>query len=302
MISADFPFDKRRVRVLGHAMAVVDIGEGEPIVFLHGNPTSSYLWRNVIPHLLGSGRCIAPDLIGMGGSDKLPDSGPASYSFAEHARFLDDLLEALGVQERVTLVLHDWGSGLGFDWARRHPRSIRGIAYMEALVRPLSWDEFPAPARGLFQAIRSEAGEAMVLEHNIFVEQLLPSGVMRTLSDDEIEAYRRPFASPGEDRRPTLSWPRQIPIDGEPADVAESVQAYARWLSTSAVPKLFINGEPGSALTGASRDFCRTWPSQHEVTVPGAHFLQEDSPDAVGCAIAEWLSGVAAQRIGSPQG
>ena len=293
MISAHFPFDKRRVRVLGRDMAVVDVGVGDPIVFLHGNPTSSYVWRNVIPHLLGSGRCIAPDLIGMGDSDKLPESGPASYSFAEHARFLDALLAALSVRERMTLVLHDWGSGLGFDWARRHAQSVRGIAYMEALVRPLRWVEFPDAARGLFQALRSEAGEAMALEQNVFVEQVLPAGVTRALSDDEMATYRRPFARRGENRRPTLSWPRQIPIDGEPADVARSVQAYADWLATTAVPKLFVNGEPGSVLTGASREFCRTWPCQREVTVPGLHFLQEDSPDAVGRAIAGWLSGVA---------
>jgi len=292
MISAAFPFDKRRISVLGHEMAVVNVGDGDPIVFLHGNPTSSYVWRNVIPHLLALGRCIAPDLIGMGDSDKLAISGSGSYTFAEHRRFLDDLLTNLGVRERVTLVLHDWGSGLGFDWARRHSRSVIGIAYMEALVRPLRWEGFPETVRGLFQALRSEAGEAMVLEQNVFVDQVLPAGVLRQLSHDEMAAYRRPFARPGEDRRPTLSWPRQIPIDGEPADVAESVQAYADWISTAGVPKLFINGEPGAALTGGSREFCRAWPFQREVTVPGAHFLQEDSPDAIGRAVADWLTDI----------
>lgn len=295
MTSTAFPYVKDRVRVLGREMAVVDVGDGDPIVLLHGNPTSSYVWRNVIPHLEGYGRCVAPDLIRMGDSDKLPHSGPTSYTFAQHGWYLDALLTALGVQERVTLVLHDWGSGLGFDWARRHRRSVRGIAYMEALVRPLQWDEFPEVVRGLFPALRPEARLTMVLEQNVFVEQILPARVLRKLGDDEMAAYRRPFARPGEDRRPTLSWPRQIPIGGEPPDVAVSVQAYADWLSTAAVPKLFINGEPGSVLTGASREFCRSWPSQREVTVRGAHFLQEDSPDEVGRAIADWLSGLLGQ-------
>ena len=292
MISAEFPYKKRRIPVLGHMMAVVEVGEGDPIVLLHGNPTSSYVWRNVIPHLQALGRCIAPDLVGMGNSDKLPDSGPGSYMFQEHRRHLDEVLDALDVRGNLTLVVHDWGSALGFDWARRHPESVRGIAYLEALVRPTSWVEFPTQARELFQALRSRAGEAMVLEQNFFVEQVLPGGILRTLTDEEMESYRRPFAGPGEDRRPTLSWPRQIPIDGEPAEVVEIVQRYADWLSQSSVPKLFINGEPGLVLTGPSRDFCRTWPCQREVTVPGLHFLQEDSPEDIGRTIAGWLEAI----------
>lgn len=292
MISAEFPYKKRRIPVLGHMMAVVEVGEGDPIVLLHGNPTSSYVWRNVIPHLQALGRCIAPDLVGMGDSDKLPDSGPGSYMFQEHRRHLDEVLDALDVRGNLTLVVHDWGSALGFDWARRHPESVRGIAYLEALVRPTSWVEFPTQARELFQALRSRAGEAMVLEQNFFVEQVLPGGILRTLTDEEMESYRRPFAGPGEDRRPTLSWPRQIPIDGEPAEVVEIVQRYADWLSQSSVPKLFINGEPGLVLTGPSRDFCRTWPCQREVTVPGLHFLQEDSPEDIGRTIAGWLEAI----------
>ena len=292
MISAEFPYKKRRIPVLGHMMAVVEVGEGDPIVLLHGNPTSSYVWRNVIPHLQALGRCIAPDLVGMGDSDKLPDSGPGSYMFQEHRRHLDEVLDALDVRGNLTLVVHDWGSALGFDWARRHPESVRGIAYLEALVRPTSWVEFPTQARELFQALRSRAGEAMVLEQNFFVEQVLPGGILRTLTDEEMESYRRPFAGPGEDRRPTLSWPRQIPIDGEPAEVVEIVQRYADGLSQSSVPKLFINGEPGLVLTGPSRDFCRTWPCQREVTVPGLHFLQEDSPEDIGRTIAGWLEAI----------
>jgi haloalkane dehalogenase len=271
-------------------MAYVEVGEGDPIVFLHGNPTSSYLWRNVIPHLRDAGRCIAPDLIGMGDSDKLPESGPTAYTFVEHRRYLDGLLDQLGVRERVTLVVHDWGSALGFDWANRHREAIRGIAYMEAIVRPMSWDDFPEQARGLFQGFRSPAGEELVLERNIFVERALPGSILRQLTDQEMAEYRRPFAEPGEGRRPTLTWPRQIPIEGEPADVTAIVAAYAAWLRVSQLPKLFIKGEPGALLgAGPSLDFCRAWPGQREIRVPGIHFLQEDSADAIGQAIVDWL-------------
>jgi haloalkane dehalogenase len=269
-------------------MACVERGTGDPIVFLHGNPTSSYLWRNVIPHLESLGHCIAPDLIGMGESDKLEPSGPDSYRFVEHRRYLDGLLEALGVSDRVTLVVHDWGSALGFDWANRHRAAVKGIAYMEAIVRPLAWAEWPEPIRKLFQGVRSEAGEAMVLEKNVFVERVLPGSVLRGLSEAEMTVYRRPYLEPGEARRPTLTWPRQIPLDGEPADVALIVQAYADWLSQSEVPKLFVNAEPGAILVGAQREFCRGWPNQREVTVKGSHFIQEDSPDAIGRALADW--------------
>jgi haloalkane dehalogenase len=269
MISAAFPYHKRRLRVLGSEMAYVEVGEGDPIVLLHGNPTSSYLWRNVIPHLQPLGRCIAPDLIGMGDSAKLPDSGPDSYRFVEHRRHLDALLDGLGVRERVTLVVHDWGSALGFDWANRHRGAVRGIAYLEALVRPLTWDEFSEAQRGYVQALRSPAGEATVLEQNLFLEQLLPGGVLRELGEEEMTWYRRPFLRPGEDRRPILTWAHQLPADGEPADVTAIVSSYADWLRRSSVPKLFLNGEPGAILTESRRDFCRTWPAQREVTVRG---------------------------------
>jgi len=289
MISAAFPYYKRRLGVLGSEMAYVEVGEGDPIVLLHGNPTSSYLWRNVIPHLQPLGRCIAPDLIGMGDSDKLPDSGPGSYRFVEHRRYLDALLDGLGVRERVTLVVHDWGSALGFDWANRHRDAVRGIVYLEALVRPLTWDEFPEAQRGLFQTLRTPAGEAMVLEQNLFLEQLLPGGVLRELAEEEMTWYRRPFRRPGEERRPMLSWARQLPADGDPADVTAIVSNYADWLRRSSVPKLFVKGEPGGILTESRRDFCRAWPAQREVTVRGLHFLQEDAPDEIGRAIADWL-------------
>jgi haloalkane dehalogenase len=289
MRSAALRYEKKRVNVLGRQMAYVEVGSGNPIVFLHGTPTSSYLWRNVIPHLQELGRCLAPDLVGMGDSEKLPDSGPGSYTLVEHSRYLDALFEELGVNELVTLVIHDWGGMLGFYWANRHREAVKGIAYMEALVRPGLWAKMDERVRALFQALRSPAGETMVLEHNFYVENMLPRAVLRPLTDEEMEQYRRPFAEPGEGRRPTLTIPRQVPLDGEPVDVAEIVTAYSAWLSQSRVPKLFVNGDPGVALTGAEREFCRSWPEQTEVTVRGLHFLQEDSPDELGQAIATWL-------------
>jgi haloalkane dehalogenase len=266
-----------------------EAGTGDDtVVFLHGNPTSSYLWRDVIPHVRELARCIAPDLIGMGDSDKLDDPGPDSYRFAEHRDFLDGLLDHLDVGDRVTFVVHDWGSALGFDWANRHRDRVAGLAYMEAIVRPLRWDAWPAGARRFFQALRSPAGEEMILTKNLFVETILPASVLRPLDADEMAEYRRPFDTPGEGRRPTLTWPREIPIEGEPADVARVVQGYADWLATSEVPKLFVNAEPGSILVGSQRDFCRTWPNQTEVTVAGSHFVQEDSAAEIGQALVAW--------------
>jgi len=285
---ADPRYPRAFADVLGDRMAYVDVGDGDPIVFLHGNPTSSYLWRNVMPHLEGAGRLIAPDLIGMGDSAKLSDSGPRRYTLVEHRRYLDQLLDQLGVSERATFVVHDWGSALGFDWSNRHRQAVKGIAYMEAIVQPLTWSDWPEPYRGIFQAFRSPAGEEMILTKDMFVESVLPGAVLRKLTDEEMAHYRGPFAEPGEARRPTLTWPRQIPIDGEPADVVEIVSTYADWLSSSPVPKLFMNAEPGAILTGAQREFCRTWPHQTEVTVPGVHFVQEDSPDPIGEALLSW--------------
>lgn len=280
---------KQFVNVDGMRLAYREAGRGDPIVFLHGNPTSSYLWRDVMPVVAHLGRCLAPDLIGMGDSDKLPTSGPLSYTFVEHRRYLDRWFEAAGVTDNVTLVVHDWGSALGFDWARRHPSGVRGIAYMEAIVRPLQWGDFPEGFADIFRALRSPAGEEMVLRDNFFVDGLLPAGVLRPLSPEVLDEYRRPFAVPGEGRRPTLTWPRQIPIDSEPADVAAIVASYAEWMGANTTPKLFINADPGATLVGAQRDFCRTWPSQREVTVPGVHFLQEDSAEEIGQALSAWI-------------
>jgi haloalkane dehalogenase len=283
------PHPRKRVAVLDTEIATVETGVagGRPIVFLHGNPTSSYLWRNVIPHLAGLGRCLAPDLVGMG------DSGASSsgYRFADHARYLDAWFDALAVDDAV-LVGHDWGSALAFNWARRNPARVAALAYMEALVRPMRWDEWPETIRPTFEALRSPAGEEMVLERNLFVERLLPGAVLRGLGEAEMAVYRKPYLEPGETRRPTLTWPRQIPLGGEPADVVEAVQAYADWLSASALPKLFVNADPGIILTGPQREFCRGWANQTEVTVKGLHFVQEDSPDEIGEAVAALVEGL----------
>jgi len=287
-ISAADWYERRRLRVLDSHLVYVEVGVGDPIVLLHGNPTSSYLWRNVIPHLGGSGRCLAPDLISMGRSGKAPGG---SYRLADHVRYLDAWLEALDLS-RVTLVVHDWGSALGFHWARRHPGRVKALVYMEAIVRPVTWTEWPEAARKIFQAMRSPAGEDMVLAKNVFVERILPASVLRGLTSQEMERYREPFREPGESRRPSLTWPREIPVDGEPADVVALVDEYARWLSSTPIPKLFVNGNPGSILVGAQREFCRAWPNQQEVTVRGSHFLQEDSPAEIGQAIARFLKRV----------
>lgn len=283
-------YNKQYKIVHGKQMAYIDEGQGDPIVFLHGNPTSSFLWRNIMPYLEGRGRLIAPDLIGMGDSEKLDNSGPDRYTYVEHRKYLFELLAALGVTENVTLVIHDWGSGLGFHWAQQNPSAVKGIAFMEAIVAPIpSWDAFPQGARDVFQGFRSAAGEEMVLQQNVFVENVLPGSVLRDMTEVEMNEYRRPYVQPGEDRRPTLTWPRQIPIGGEPADVVEIVSQYSAWLAASAVPKLFVRAEPGALITGPVVELVRSWPAITEVTVPGAHFIQEDSPDQIGEAIVTWF-------------
>ena len=293
-VSATDPYERRRIAVLDTEIAYIDTGTGAPIVFLHGNPTSSYLWRNVIPHVEGLGRCLAPDFVGMGSSGKAPDG---SYRFVDHARYLDAWFDTLGITQNVTLVGHDWGSALAFYWAYRHSDRVKGIAYMEAIVRPITWAEMPEAARALFQAIRSPAGEEIILQKNVFVERILPGSVLRGLTEEEMAVYRRPYLEPGESRRPTLTWPREIPLEGEPSDVVEIVDRYAKWLATSDIPKLFINADPGAILVGAQREFCRSWPNQQEVTVKGIHFVQEDSPTEIGRAIAAFVAKHATERI-----
>ena len=286
-------FEKHFKVVNGKRLAYIEEGHGDPIVLLHGNPTSSYLWRNVVPELTASGRVIAPDLIGQGDSEKLSVSeGPGRYTFEVAYEYLVGLLSELDAEQNVVLVGHDWGSALGFHWARNHPDLVRGIAYMEALVSPVEWSEWPEAARGIFQGFRSEKGEDLVLTRNLFVEAVLPNSVIRKLTDEEMGHYRAPFSTP-DDRQATLNWPRQIPIDGEPVEMVQLVSEYGRWLEESVtLPKLFINAEPGSILVGRQREYCRSWPNQKEVTVPGKHFVQEDSPSKIGKAIAEWLKGL----------
>ncbi|HEY6395433.1 MAG TPA: haloalkane dehalogenase [Candidatus Binataceae bacterium] len=294
-ISAADPHPRTRLELPGTFMSYVDtaarasgasqIHRGDPIVFLHGNPTSSYLWRNIIPHLSPVARCLAPDLIGMGSSGKSPTG---SYRFVDHAQYLDAWFRGLDLREKVTLVVHDWGSALGFHWAARNPAKVKGIAYMEAIVRPLAWSEWSPSAVDIFKALRGPGGEDMILNKNLFVERILPGSNIRKLSDAEMEVYRRPYREPGESRRPTLTWPREIPLDGKPDDVTAIVKGYAEWLENSPVAKLFINADPGAILTGAQREFCRKFPNQREVTVKGIHFIQEDSPHEIGTAIADW--------------
>ncbi|GIS85552.1 MAG: haloalkane dehalogenase 3 [Woeseia sp.] len=280
--------DKKKISIDGKEIAYHQQGSGEPIVFLHGNPTSSYLWRNITPYLHDQASCISMDLIGMGDSDKLDNPDTNSYRFEEHFYYVEKAIKALTNNEKITLVVHDWGSALGFHWSYKHPELIKGIAYMEAIVKEMTWDDWDKNAKSIFQGFRSDAGEDLVLEKNYFVEKVLPGSIIRTLDADEMNEYRRPFLSSGEDRRPTLSWPREIPIEGEPGNVCQIVNEYAQWMKTNNIPKLFINAEPGAITTGKIRDFCRSWKNQTEVTVKGIHFIQEDSPDEIGKALSKW--------------
>jgi haloalkane dehalogenase len=284
------PLTKRHVSILDARMAYHERGQGAPVLFLHGNPTSSYLWRDVIPELEGRGRLIAPDLIGMGDSAKLPNPGPDTYRFTIHRKYLAAFIEAvIGPSDSVVLVVHDWGSALGFDWANHHRDRVRGIAYMEGIVQPIaSWEQWSASATPIFQGFRSDKGEAMILDRNMFVERVLPGSVLRNLTETEMAEYRRPYPR-AEDRWPTLTWPRQIPISGEPADVVQIAEDYSKWMAQSDIPKLFVNADPGAILIGANRDFCRSWKNQTEVTVSGSHFIQEDSGPAIGQAVVSWM-------------
>ena len=280
--------DKKKISIDGKEIAYRQQGSGEPIVFLHGNPTSSYLWRNITPYLHDQASCISMDLIGMGDSDKLDNPDTNSYRFEEHFYYVEKAIKALTNNKKITLVVHDWGSALGFHWSYKHPELIKGIAYMEAIAKEMTWDDWDKNAKSIFQGFRSDAGEDLVLEKNYFVEKVLPGSIIRTLDADEMNEYRRPFLSSGEDRRPTLSWPREIPIEGEPGNVCQIVNEYAEWMKTNNIPKLFINAEPGAITTGKIRDFCRSWKNQTEVTVKGIHFIQEDSPDEIGKALSKW--------------
>ena len=284
---SDEELEKKTIKVLGKKMTYVEKGKGDPIIFQHGNPTSSYLWRNIIPHLEDQGRCIAIDLIGMGDSDKLDDKGNNTYSYHTHKKYFDTCLNELGVKNNVVLVIHDWGSSLGFNWAYDNEESIKGICYMEGIVMPISWSDWPENAKSIFQGFRSEAGEDLILKKNLFIEGVLPSAIIRDLNPKEMDIYRKPFLNEI-DRRPTLDWPRQIPIENEPSEVCKIVSDYSLWMSENKIPKLFINADPGSILIGRQREFCRKWKNQKEITVKGSHFIQEDSPEDIGVAISEW--------------
>ncbi len=288
---SDKELEKKHIDVLGKSMAYVERGQGNPIIFQHGNPTSSYLWRNIIPHLENQGRCIAIDLIGMGDSDKLDDAGENTYSYHVHKKYFDACLKELRVEDDVVFVIHDWGSSLGFNWAFENQNSVKGICYMEAIVKNISWNDWPESGRSIFQGFRSEAGEDLVLKQNLFVETVLPGSIIRNLNEKEMDVYRRPFLKDIE-RRPTLDWPRQIPIENEPEEVCKIVEDYASWMSVNEIPKLFINADPGAILIGEQREFCRKWKNQKEITVKGSHFIQEDSPHEIGDAISEWLQSI----------
>jgi haloalkane dehalogenase len=287
-ISALDPHPRRQAALLGTTISYVEVGHGDPVVFLHGNPTYSYLWRNVIPHVADLGRCLAPDLVGMGRSGPAPGM---SYRFADHARYLTGWFDSVVGDRPAVLVVHDWGSALGFEWARRHPDRVRGIAYMEALVQPRRWEDFPAGRDRIFRALRSSDGDRLIRDENAFVERVLPKSVLRALGPAEMDAYRRPFLDPAA-RIPTLVWPRELPIDGTPADVVAVVEAYGQWLAKSPIPKLFVSAEPGALLTGRAREFCRTWPNQREVAVAGIHCVQEDTPHEIGEALREFIRDV----------
>ena len=285
---------KKFCDVHGKRMAYVELGSGLPVVFLHGNPTSSYIWRNIMPMVAQGVRCIAPDLIGMGDSEKLGGSDPARYGFLQHRRYVEGLLEKLGITDKIVLVGEDWGGALSMDWACRHPGAMRRDRLLrDHCATSRGWDEFGPAQRGLFERLRSPEGEEMVLQQNVFVEDLLPGWIIRPLSDEEMNIYRRPFLISGEDRRPTLTFPREILIGGEPKHMRGIVKDYANWMATSDIPKLFINGDPGAVIFGSVRDYCRTWKNQQEVTVRGRHYLQEDSPREIGQAIVAWLASVA---------
>ncbi|MDX2145441.1 MAG: haloalkane dehalogenase [Rhodospirillaceae bacterium] len=286
---------KSFIEVSGRKMAYVEMGAGRPIVFLHGNPTSSYLWRNIMPEVMSMGRCIAPDLIGMGDSDKLPNSRAGSYSYQTHREFLFEMLEKLGLERDIILVIHDWGSALGFDFASQYPKRVSGIAYMEAILRPPQQEMRSQSAGGFFGALRSPGGEELILKQNMFVEKVLIDGLKYFLTDEDKNEYRRPFLQPGEDRRPTLDWPRELPLDGDPKSNDKILRTYSEWLMTSSgIPKLFVHAVPGAIFANKEQlEFARSFPNQREVTVFGGHFIQEVSGAAIGRAVKEWIASLA---------
>jgi haloalkane dehalogenase len=289
-ISPEFKYKKKTVNVLGKKIAYIEAGEGDPIVFVHGNPTQSYLWRNVIPHLEDLGRCIAPDLIGMGGSEKLPPSdGPTRYSFPVSYEYFEAFMSTIGATKNVTLVVHDWGGTHGFHWASRHPDAVKGVAYMETFISPLVWSDYPEAYHQHFKDIKTVKGIQMIIEENQFIEGTLPSAVIRPLTKEEMDHYRAPYVKNKLDRQVMLNWAALCPFDARPAGISKIMVDYSAWLESSNVPKLFINAEPGGILTGRLRELARTFPNQTEVTVKGVHFIQEDAPNEIGAAVAGFV-------------
>jgi haloalkane dehalogenase len=284
--------NKNYKEILGKQMAYIDSGEGQSIVFLHGNPASSFLWRNITPFVSDLGRIIVPDLIGMGDSEKLEGIDNPDYQYHGQYKYLSTLLDSLDLGDEINLVIHDWGSAMGFQYARENSDRIKSITFMEAIVMPLSWDQWPENARNIFQLMRSEAGEEIVLEKNIFVERILLNDSANGFTDEERNEYIRPFKNPGEDRRPTLTWPRQIPVDGSPQAVIDEVTKNGEFHRDSKIPKLFINADPGSILIGEQRDFVRSWTNLRELTVKGNHFIQEHSPKEIGEALKNFLTSI----------
>ena len=282
--------DKKYKEILGKRMAYLDSGSGQSIVFLHGNPASSFLWRNITPHVEDIGRIVVPDLIGMGDSEKLEGTDNPDYQYHGQYKYLSTLLDELDLGEEINLVIHDWGSAMGFQYARENADKIKSITFMEAIVMPLTWDQWPENARNIFQLMRSEAGEEIVLEKNVFVERILLNDSADGFSDEEKAEYIRPFKNAGEDRRPTLTWPRQIPVDGSPQAVIDEVIKNGEFHKNSNIPKLFINADPGSILIGDQREFVRTWNNLEEITVKGNHFIQEHSPNEIGKALSEFIN------------
>ena len=270
-------------------MAFIDEGSGDTFLFLHGNPTSSFLWRNIAPHVEDIGRIVIPDLIGMGDSDKLEGVDNPGYKYHGQYSYLTALMDELDLGNNIHLIIHDWGSAMGFQFARENQDRIKSITYMEAIVMPLTWDQWPDPATKIFGLFRSEAGEELVLEKNFFVERILLADSSTGYTEEEKSEYIRPFINPGEDRRPTLTWPRQIPLDGEPSEVVEEVRLNAEFHKESDIPKLFINADPGSILIGDQREFARSWKNQTEITVSGNHFIQEDSSEEIGAALRNFV-------------
>jgi haloalkane dehalogenase len=289
MIDSKLHYSKKSIMVKDRKMAFIEVGRGDPIVFIHGNANSAYMWRNILPYMEDLGRLIAIDNIGQGDSDKLPDSGPGSYTLAEHQVYINGIMEALDINKNVTLVMHDWGGPLGLTWARSHSENIKGLVHCEIVVgNHSSYDDYPDGHGERLKRVRGPDGEKLVMTDNYFIEKIYMGGVIRNIDDETMAEIRRPYEGPRENRRPTLTWPRQIPIGGKPKDVADLVDDLSFWMAENDIPKLFIRAEPGQILFGRDLEIINSWANQKTVTVAGLHHPQEDSPDDIGIALRNW--------------